>query len=229
MQDIEVGSSDDLATFKVVVKKGFEILKKSLEDQISSSDSATADLIDSRSNRLSVAIDDQSLEVSKLKTKSERLEELGTARDLAIESLLGADRQMSATLDKLTRQQEETQHRLDGTRIPQIKELSLEAIRALQTQQQELLGGNGGRIPYLEILAKVENNEAVGRFAKAVVALFGSGAVIGAIGLLFGVGKSPDLMPQLTAAQVSIQTQEQRIKTLEAQIVRMENRVFAGK
>jgi hypothetical protein len=211
------------------IKAVRDACKRELSEQINNVSAAIGDTINDRVRTITVQVEDISHDIGKLRSRQERLDETDERQTVSIDGLLASDREFNAVTDKLTRSVDELQSRLDGSRIPQIKELSLEALRAQVVQMSDLLTGAGGQMPYREIQSNLQNTKFLGQVLRVLMSLFGVGGVVAAGSLLLGVGKGVDLSPKVNEQQVMLQTQEQRIKALESQIVRLESRLFEYK
>ena len=197
------------------IKDALKAVNNDLKSQLKNTQDALGDIIDTRCKRLSDQIDDNLLSIDKLKLKQEKLEESDTKQTVLIDELLSADRLIHSNNEKTIRQIDEIQSRLDGSRIPQIKESSLETIRAQVTQTSATLAGDNGQMPYREIQSNLQNTKFLGQVLRWLLSVFGLGGVLGAGSLLLGVGKSPDLAPELRKLEGENIRLETRIKSLE--------------
>jgi DNA repair exonuclease SbcCD ATPase subunit len=222
---IEVSKLEDI---KKALKATIAETKLEISRQNESLQGAMIDLIGDKESRLSALIQDCEKLLNKLSAKQDRLEESDIKQTTAIEELSAIDRSTISQLDKLTRQAEELQTRLDGTRIPQIKELNLEAVRMQVSQTADLLAGTGGQLPYREIQSSLQNTKFLGQVLKVLLGIFGFGGVSGAAYLLLGVNKAPDLTPLVRDQATQIQVLEAKIKAIEKDSDRLEKRIDRG-
>jgi hypothetical protein len=214
------------------IKKALKTLaaetKLEISRQNESLQGAMIDLIGDKESRLSSLIQECERLIHKLLAKQDKLEESDIKQTTAIEELSAIDRSTISQLDKLTRQAEELQTRLDGTRIPQIKELNLEAVRMQVSQTADLLAGTGGQLPYREIQSSLQNTKFLGQVLKVLLGIFGFGGVSGAAYLLLGINKAPDLTPLVREQATQIQVLEAKIKAIEKDSDRLEKRIDRG-
>jgi hypothetical protein len=214
------------------IKKALKTLaaetKLEISRQNESLQGAMIDLIGDKESRLSSLIQECERLIHKLSAKQDKLEESDIKQTTAIEELSAIDRSTISQLDKLTRQAEELQTRLDGTRIPQIKELNLEAVRMQVSQTADLLAGTGGQLPYREIQSSLQNTKFLGQVLKVLLGIFGFGGVSGAAYLLLGINKAPDLTPLVREQATQIQVLEAKIKAIEKDSDRLEKRIDQG-
>jgi hypothetical protein len=214
------------------IKKALKTLaaetKLEISRQNESLQGAMIDLIGDKELRLSALIQECEKLIHKLSAKQGKLEESDIKQTTAIEELSAADRLAISQLDKLTRQADELQTRLDGTRIPQIKELNLEAVRMQVSQTADLLAGTGGQLPYREIQSSLQNTKFLGQVLKVLLGIFGFGGVSGAAYLLLGINKAPDLTPLVREQATQIQVLEAKIKAIEKDSDRLEKRIDRG-
>jgi vacuolar-type H+-ATPase subunit I/STV1 len=214
------------------IKKALKTLaaetKLEISRQNESLQGAMIDLIGDKETRLSSLIQDCEKLLNKLSAKQDKLEDSDSKQTTAIEELSAIDRSTISQLDKLTRQAEELQTRLDGTRIPQIKELNLEAVRMQVSQTADLLAGTGGQLPYREIQSSLQNTKFLGQVLKVLLGIFGFGGVSGAAYLLLGINKAPDLTPLVQKQTTQIQVLETKIQAIEKNSDRLEIRIDRG-
>jgi len=215
----------DIEKIKTALRELANSTKASVTQQIALSSTATADLIDTRVRGLSADIEGLEKDIDRLKLRQEKLEDNDSKQTTAIEELLGADRTIHVQIEKSTRQLDEIQSRLDGTRIAQIKESSLEAMRVVVNQNAEQLAGAGGQLPYREIQVKLQNTLFLGQVLKLLASLFGVGGLLAAGSALLGVGKSPDLAPIIAEQRTKIEVLSADSKKLSESIDKLEARI----
>jgi hypothetical protein len=224
----EAVESSKIEDIKKTLKAAMAETKTEISRQNESLQRAMIDLIGDKETKLAALIEDSDKSIHKLSVKQEKLEESDIKQTTAIEELSATDRSTISQLDKLSRQAEELQTRLDGTRISQVKELNLEAVRRQVEETANLLAGTGGQLPYREIQSSLQNTKFLGQVLKVLLGVFGFGGVSGAAYLLLGINKAPDLTPLVREQATQIQVLEAKIKAIEKDSDRLEKRIDRG-
>lgn len=215
----------DIEKLKATLKTLADAIKSSVSQQLIAANAATGDIIDSRAKTLATDIAEVEKDIEKLRGRQEKLEDNDSKQTMAIEELLSADRTIHVSIEKNTRQVDEIQARLDGTRIAQLRESSLEAMRVQVNQNAELLAGSGGQLPYREIQSKLQNTLFLGQVLKLLASLFGVGGVLAAGSALLGVGKAVDLSPTIAVQSTKIEVLTTENKKLGEAIDKLEARI----
>lgn len=218
----EIERSDDLRSkIKDVVR--------SLQQEMQATQAALTDILDSDRKNTASRIDllaegAVSIE-ARLKQSIGTIEHQTIALKEAIASNSSAitlDRQsiqsLSLDVNKAATAIASLQERINGSSIPGISGANIESMRQQLDRLQSLLNGDGGRTSYIELVGRAETTAAWAKLGNWIIGTFGIGTVGLAVATALGVGKAPDLTPQITKLETQVQVQNKTIDYLQRQI-----------
>lgn len=198
--------------------EAIQAVREASKDDTSKLSKVFGDLVGDLESRIKTDFETGQKSLSLLSAKQERLETSDLKQTNEITELQSTDRQFSASIETLKIQLSDVQARLNGSKIEQIKELSLEGMRQLVTQINDLLTGVGGRKQYLDILGIVDGFD----FTRKAFAIIGTGGVASGIALWLGVSKPIDLAPQLNDQKALLERLSGEIARLKADTAKLE-------
>lgn len=217
---------NEIEKLKLTVKTLAETVKTSVSQQLALANTATGDILDSRIKSVLAEIAAIEKSVSKLGERHDHTENIDKQQSNEIDELLATNRQIKATLDIYSTKIATHTQRLDGTvEYGGTDAVPIEHLRVVVSRISDQLSGSGDQLAYSEVRSSIANTKLLGSFMKWFIGLFGTGSLIGVVGLVTGFGKPLDFSVPLAEQRTKIEVLTAQNKVLTDSIDKLELRL----